>query len=122
MTFYYAPHGQKNHKKRTSDARKPKNSMVKSLGRDYKSLGNTGVVEKSSMKEDHVFYYASSKYFKKKVQKLPSVFHFTWGPCNQHGKNHDLHLTRNHVKAWYFHGGSKIHVKQRRTFFLRKFA
>lgn len=50
MTFYYAPHGQKKHKKRTSDARKPKNSMVKSHGRDYQSLGNTGVVEKSSVK------------------------------------------------------------------------
>jgi hypothetical protein len=42
----YASHGQKNPKKRTSVARKPKNSMVKSHGRDYKSHGNNSVVKK----------------------------------------------------------------------------
>ena len=62
----YALHGQKNPKKRTSVARKPKNSMVKSHGRDYNSHGNNNVVEKSSMKRYHVNHYENHRHRKKK--------------------------------------------------------
>lgn len=65
-SFYYAPHGQKNPKKRTSVARKPKNSMVKSHGRSHKSHGNNSVVEKSSMKRDHVNHYENHRHLEKK--------------------------------------------------------
>jgi len=74
-SFYYAPHGQKNPKKRTSVARKPKNSMVKSHGRSYKSHGNNSVVEKSSMKRYHVIYYENHRHREKKSIYYQAFFH-----------------------------------------------
>ena len=73
-SFYYAPHGQKNPKKRTSVARKPKNSMVKSHGRSHKSHGNNSVVQKSSMKRYHVKHYENHRHRKKKSHYYQAFF------------------------------------------------
>ena len=70
----YASHGQKNRKNGTSVARKPKNSMVKSHGRSYKSHGNNSVVEKSSMKRYHVKYYENHRHRKKKSHYYQAFF------------------------------------------------
>ena len=61
--------------KATSVARKPKNSMVKSHGRSHKSHGNNSVVEKSSMKRDHVNHYENHRHREKKSIYYQAFFH-----------------------------------------------